>query len=445
MPRPGRRRGSPSAHRYLASRTRLGVKFGLDTIRAVLARMGHPESAFPSLLVAGTNGKGSVVAYTDAALRASGLRVGRYTSPHLARVNERIAVDGRDITDAALEAAVLRVRAAAEGLVREGTIAAHPTYFEALTAAAFAHFRDRVVDVAVLEVGMGGRLDATNVVDPLASAIVSVDLDHEAYLGTSRAAIAREKAGVLRRDRTTVLGSLDGEARQAVVECGRAVGARLLDARAGCAIRHGESGWDLRTPRGAYRGLRPLPGAHQVDNVRVAIRLLEEAGASGLPFAPAKVAGAIRGARWPGRLETVHGDPPLLLDGAHNPAAARALAEHLRGIGPFVLVFGAMRDKDIGGMAGALFPAARAVVLTRPRVERAATPAQIAERAGRLADGARREDAPRRALAWARRQARPDATVVVAGSLFLVGELRAAAAAGSARSGQRAAASRPRK
>ena len=407
MPRPGRRRGSPSAHRYLASRTRLGVKFGLDTIRAVLARMGHPESAFPSLLVAGTNGKGSVVAYTDAALRASGLRVGRYTSPHLARVNERIAVDGRDITDAALEAAVLRVRAAAEGLVREGTIAAHPTYFEALTAAAFAHFRDRAVDVAVLEVGMGGRLDATNVVDPLASAIVSVDLDHEAYLGTSRAAIAREKAGVLRRDRTTVLGSLDGEARQAVVECGRAVGARLLDARAGCAIRHGESGWDLRTPRGAYRGLRPLPGAHQVDNVRVAIRLLEEAGAAGLPFDAERVAGAIRGARWPGRLESIRG--------------------------------------DIGGMAGALFPAARAVVLTRPRVERAATPAQIAERAGRLADGARREDAPRRALAWARRQARPDATVVVAGSLFLVGELRAAAAAGSARSGQRAAASRPRK
>src|SRR3989454_1930176 len=171
------------ADAYLSSRVRFGIKFGLETMRALCEELHHPERAFASLLVAGTNGKGSVVAYTDAALRASGLRVGRYTSPHLARVNERIAVDGRDITDAALEAAVLRVRAAAEGLVREGTIAAHPTYFEALTAAAFAHFRDRAVDVAVLEVGMGGRLDATNVVDPLASAIVSVDLDHEAYLG----------------------------------------------------------------------------------------------------------------------------------------------------------------------------------------------------------------------------------------------------------------------
>jgi dihydrofolate synthase / folylpolyglutamate synthase len=441
MPLAGRRRGSRVASRYLASRTRLGVKFGLETIRAVVARMGRPEAAFPSLLVAGTNGKGSVVAYADAALRASGLRVGRYTSPHLARVNERIAVDGRDITDRALEAAVLRVRAAAAALVREGTIAAHPTYFEVLTAAAFAHFRDRSVDVAVLEVGMGGRLDATNVVEPLASAIVSIDLDHEAYLGTSRAAIAREKAGVLRRDRTTVLGSLDAEARAAVAEAGRAVGARLVDARAGCAIGHGREGFDLRTPRGAYRGLRPLPGAHQVDNMLVAIRLLEEAGAAGLAFDAEAVAGAIRGARWPGRLETIRGDPPVLLDGAHNPAAARALADHLRGIGPFVLVFGAMRDKDIAGMARALFPPARAVVLTRPRLERAASPAEIAQRAGRLADRARHEEGPRRALAWARRQARPGATVVVAGSLFLVGELRAAAA----RPGQRAGASRPRK
>jgi dihydrofolate synthase/folylpolyglutamate synthase len=435
-----------AARRYLASRTRLGVKFGLDTIRAVVARMGHPEAAFRSLLIAGTNGKGSVVAYSDAALRASGLRVGRYTSPHLARVNERVAVDGRDITDLALDAAVLRVRAAADALVREGTIAAHPTYFEVLTAAAFAHFRDRAVDVAVLEVGMGGRLDATNVVEPLASAIVSIDLDHEAYLGTSRAAIAREKAGVLRRDRTTVLGSLDAEARAAVADTARAVGARLVDARAGCAIRRGADGFELRTPRGAYRGLRPLPGAHQVDNMLVAIRLLEEAGAAGLAFDGGRVAGALRGARWPGRLETIPGDPPVLLDGAHNPAAARALAEHLRDIGPFVLVFGAMRDKDIAGMARALFPRARAVVLTRPRVERAASPGEIAERAGSLAHGARREPAPRRALAWARRRARPDATVVVAGSLFLVGELRAAAGtAGAGRAGQRAGVSRPRK
>jgi dihydrofolate synthase/folylpolyglutamate synthase len=358
-------------------------------------------------------------------------------------VNERIAVDGRDITDAALQAAVLRVREAAAALVREGAIAGHPTYFEALTAAAFAHFRDRAVDAAVLEVGMGGRLDATNVVEPLASAIVSVDLDHEAYLGTTRAAIAREKAGVLRRDRTTVLGPLGPEARAAIGERAREVGARLVDARQGCALAPGPRGLDLKTPRRTYRGLRPLPGAHQSDNVCVAIRLLEEADAAGLRFAPGTVARAVSGARWPGRLETVGGDPPVLLDGAHNPAAARALADHLRGIGPFVLVFGAMRDKDIAGMARILFPLAREVVLTRPRVERAARPGEIAERAGPLARGARREDGPRRALAWARRRARGGATVVVAGSLFLVGELRGAAVDAAAR--QRAAARSPRK
>jgi len=422
MPRPS---APPSpAARYLAARTRLGVKFGLETIGALVERLGHPERAYPSLLVAGTNGKGSVVAYADAVLRAAGLKVGRYTSPHLVRVNERIAVGGRDIAERALERAVSRVRAAAEELVREGAISAHPTYFEAVTAAAFEHFREQRVDVALLEVGMGGRLDATNVADPLASAIVSVDLDHEAYLGRTLGAIAREKAGVLRPGRATVLGPLAPEARDVVAETAGAVGARLVDARAQSEVRPGDDGLEVRTPRGVYREVRPLPGAHQVDNALVALCLVEEARAAGLACDLQKAAAAIGAARWPGRLERTPGRPAILLDGAHNPAAARALADHLRGIGPFVLVFGAMRDKDLRGMAEILFPLARHVVLTRPRVDRAARPAEIAERAGPVARRARREDSPRRALAWARRQARDDATVVVAGSLFLVGELR---------------------
>jgi dihydrofolate synthase / folylpolyglutamate synthase len=417
------RRVTPAA-RYLASRTRLGVKFGLETIRALVERLGHPEEAYPSLLVAGTNGKGSVVAYADAVLRASGLRVGRYTSPHLVRVNERIAVDGRGIGDAALERALFRVRDAAEELVAAGAIAAHPTYFEAVTAAAFEHFRERRVDVAVLEVGMGGRLDATNVADPLASAIVSVDLDHQDYLGRTLGAIAREKAGVLRAGRATVLGPLAPEARDAVAETARALGARLVDAHAGSEVLRGREGLEIRTARGLYRGVRPLPGAHQVDNALVALRLLEEARAAGLACDLDAAGAAIGAARWPGRLERISGRPPILLDGAHNPAAARALADHLRGVGPFVLVFGAMRDKDVRGMAEALFPLARRIVLTRPRVDRAARPAEIAERAGPVSRGARLLDSPARALAWARRQAGDGALVVVAGSLFLVGALR---------------------
>jgi dihydrofolate synthase/folylpolyglutamate synthase len=413
----------PGAAAYLAARTRFGIKFGLDTIRALVKAMGHPERSYPTLLIAGTNGKGSVAAYCDFALRASGLRVGRYTSPHLVRVNERIVVGGREISDRDLDLAVGRVRETAEALVRKRVIAAHPTHFEALTAAAFEHFRRARVKVAVLEVGMGGRLDATNVAAPLASAIVNVDLDHQAYLGTTLAAIAGEKAGVLRRGRATVLGPLPPEARAAVLRRARALRARLVEARAGCVMATSGERLDLRTPRALYRGLRPLPGAHQRDNLLVAIRLLEEAQAAGLPLDLSRLGAGIARTRWRGRLEWIPGRPPLLLDGAHNPGGGRALAEHLRTRGPFVLLFGVMADKDVAELARLLFPLARAVVLTQPRGGRAASPEEIARRAGAWGARAHREAVPGRALHLARRLATGGTPVVVAGSLFLVGEV----------------------
>jgi len=389
---------------------RFGMKFGLEAMRALVAEMGHPERACPVLLVAGTNGKGSVAAYCDSVLRASGLRTGRYTSPHLVRVNERIAVGGRAITDGDLARAVREVRDAATRLVRRGVLDAHPTYFEVLTAAAFAHFRRKRVEVAVVEVGLGGRLDATNVSDPVASAIVSVDFDHEVYLGRTLASIAREKAGVMRPGRATVIGPLRGEARRAVLARARAVGARVVEARG----------------RRLSGELQPLPGAHQRDNLRVAIRLLEEARRAGLPVDLRTLPRALARTRWPGRLERVAGDPPLLLDGAHNPAGARALAAHLAPGPPYVLLFGAMEDKDVRGLARALFPRAAEIVLTRPRIARAATPEALARRAGRLATRAHREPSVARALSLARRLARErGATVVVAGSLYLVGAVTA--------------------
>ena len=232
--------------------------------------------------MAGTNGKGSVVAVVDPALRDSGLSVGRYTSPHLVRVHERIVVDGREIADGALERAVPRVRAAAEALVRAGRIPAHPTYFEAVTAAAFLHFAARKVDVAVLEVGMGGRLDATNVCDPVASAIVTIARDHEAQLGRELPAIAREKAGVLRRGRTCVLGVLPASARRAIGEAARRAGARLRDAVPEGGALETDGGLTVRTAARVYRGLRPLPGAHQIGNLCVALALLEEAAGAGI-------------------------------------------------------------------------------------------------------------------------------------------------------------------
>ncbi len=407
------------------------MKFGLETMRALVAEMGHPERAYPSLLVAGTNGKGSVVAYCDAALRASGLRTGRYTSPHLVRVNERIAVDGHDVTDREFAAAVRAVRDAAERLVRRRVLRAHPTFFEVLTAAAFAHFQRRRVDVAVLEVGLGGRLDATNVVDPVASAIVSIDFDHEVYLGRTLAAIAGEKAGILRAGRSTVVGPVAGEAREAIREHARTLGARVVDATRGATYSPGHHGAaagpqvvELRTPSGRYAGLKPLPGAHQRQNLLVAIRLLEEAKRQGIPVDLRRVPGAVSSTRWPGRLERVPGDPALVLDGAHNPAGARALAAFLKGGPPFVLLLGAMADKDVRGLAGELFPLAAEIVLTRPRVSRAASPDEIARRTSPLADRAHREPSVARALRLARRLAREhgrDTAVVVAGSLYLVG------------------------
>ncbi len=412
-----------SAEAYLSARAHHGIKFGLAGIRSLNRALGHPERAYPCLLVAGTNGKGSVVAYVDAILRASGLKVGRYTSPHLVKLNERISVGGRDISQAKLEVAIARVRRAADRLIQAGELTDHPTYFEALTAAAFDHFRSEGVEVAVLEVGMGGRLDATNACRPLASAIVSIARDHEAYLGRSLAAIAREKAGVLRRGRVTILGPLPRSARRAVAEQAERVGARLIGAGSAVRVREREPGVDVITPRSAYRNLRPLPGRHQIDNLLVALRLTEEAAMAGLPVQPARVRAAVAGIHWPGRLQWIPGRPRLLLDGAHNPAGARALAEYLRPRGRFVLLFGAMADKDLRLLAGLLFPLADEIVLTQVAMERAAPPQVIASRAGALAHRAYLETDPARALARARRLAGDRRFVVVAGSLYLVGEV----------------------
>jgi len=409
---------------YLEERTQLGIKFGLDTIRALVSALGHPERACATLLVAGTNGKGSVAASLDAALRESGVRCGLYTSPHLVRVHERIAVGGRAISSRELARAVSAVGDAAEALVRSGKIPGLPTYFETVTAAAFWHFRAARVEVAVLEVGLGGRLDATNVAEPLVSAVVSLDFDHEAFLGKTLASIAREKAGVMRKGHAVVLGPLPEEARATLLREARRKGARPIEARAGVrTLEHEDGRLTVETEAHTWKRLLPLPGAHQRDNLLVALRVLEAARAAGLPIGFARAARGLSRLRWPGRLQRLPGRPPLLLDGAHNPAGARALGAYLRGMGPFVLLFGVMADKDVAGLARELFPLAREVVLTRPRGGRAATPEEIARRTGRLARRVHPEADVKRALALARGRARKGETVVVAGSLYLVGEV----------------------
>jgi dihydrofolate synthase / folylpolyglutamate synthase len=425
-----RTRSSPSLQ-YLETRTIDGVKFGLATVRALLGTLGHPEESFRTLLIAGTNGKGSVAALADSILRACGRRVARYTSPHLVRLNERFTVDGVEITNADLDAAIEVVRDTAETLAQRGVIGSHPTFFEILTVAAFHHFRQQRVEIAVVEVGMGGRLDATNASEPLASAIVTVDLDHEKYLGSTLDLVAKEKAGVLRSGRTTVVGRLSDLALETVKHQAERVGAQLVQALPETVVEEHGGLVDVRTPRGHYRGLQPMLGAHQRDNLLVALSLLEAAEDAGIALDRDAVPGGVAATRWPGRLEWLPSSPRLLLDGAHNPAAAAALADFLATAPPFVLVFGAMRDKDVAGLAQRLFPKANEIILTAPHTARSATPDELAARCTPLAERAHRCATSSEAVALARDLARPGEVIVVAGSLYLVGEVRAAACAES--------------
>jgi dihydrofolate synthase / folylpolyglutamate synthase len=394
-------------------------------MRALVRELNHPERTFKSVLIAGTNGKGSVSAYLDSALRAVSLKVGRYTSPHLIDIRERITVSGRNIGNADFERLVLQVRDAADRLMRRGVIASHPNHFEILTAVAFLYFQKCGVEVAVLEVGLGGRLDATNVASPEVSAIVSIDFDHEEYLGRTIAAIAGEKAGVVREGRIVVVGPMTAEAERAIAKVARFRRARVRPAFDDVVVRPKGSGQDVRTRLGHYRSVKPLPGAHQRINLVVAIRTLEALAESGVKVDLNRGVAAMSDAIWPGRLERIAGRPPFLLDGAHNPAGALALATYLRETRTrHILVFCAMRDKHVREMAAELFPKARLVIVTRVRMTRASTTKQLAEIGNGLGVSVIEEPAIDDALRRAAREARRGESVVVAGSLYLVGAVR---------------------
>ncbi len=412
---------------FLFALEQIGIKLGLDQIRALLSSLGNPERAFPSILVAGTNGKGSVAAMVERALRAAGLRTGRYTSPHLVHLEERFAIDGRSIEPETLDRLAARVRSASTRLDYP------PTFFEATTALALEAFRDAGVDVAVLEVGLGGRLDATNVVDPVAVAITLIDFDHEQYLGSTIEAIAAEKAGVIKPGALVVLGENPPAAASVVAAACTTAGADLVEATAGVTTRarfaDGRATIDLTTPRGSYDSLIVgLRGRHQIANALTAIRLLEELDASGrLRIGPDAIRTGVERAEWPGRLELLPWrSGHVLLDGAHNPSGARALARFLSETyrRPLPIVLGIMRDKQAGGMIEALRPVASQFVLTAAASPRALPAIDLAAQTSASAPDVQTEtiEPPEAALARAAAFGDP---VVVAGSLYLVGEIRA--------------------
>ena len=391
------------------------MKFGLENISRLCEHLDHPERAFASVIVAGTNGKGSVTAMIHHGLVAAGHRAARYTSPHLERFEERYVIGQDEVASRELEGAAREVRHAVDALLHASRLAAPPTFFECATAMAFVLFREARVEVAVLEVGLGGRLDATNVVTPVAAAITSIDFDHQAQLGSTLAAIAAEKAGVIKPGIPVVCGDLPAPAEAVVRSRCAELEARYLPASACGRARAIADGTPLA-----------LAGAHQRGNARVAACVLQQLDANGISAPPAAIEAAIRDVRWPGRLELVRsGVDEILLDAAHNPAGARALAAHLRESGwtPAILVFGAMADKDVQGMLDALAPACASIVCTEPAGARAMRAAAVASLAAAATSDWRVqiEPDPARALALARRAAR---RVVVAGSIFLTGPLR---------------------
>jgi len=435
-------------------------KFDLAHMRVLLREMGHPEESFPSVLIAGTNGKGSTAATLASILQASGLKTGLYTSPHLVRINERIRRNGNAISDDEFETLYEGVEDRVKWLLDDERLPWHPSFFEMMTAIAFEFFKFRHVDIAVLEVGMGGRLDATNVVEPLVSVITDISLDHQKFLGNTVSEIAREKAGIIRPGGVVVTLPQQPEANDVI-------GNTILELNTVgvSAVQYvppvSPGSTQYLSPRTQKRALAaeateksaevaegafyryplqvlgkeilvesPLVGRHQLRNVALAIAAAEELSKKGLVgITPESIERGIRETRWPGRFQVFPacGDRrEIVLDVAHNPAGAWALRSALSerfDDRPLIFVFGAMRDKAISEMTEILFPVAQRVIAARPGNPRAASPEEI-EQAGRRT-GAEIETIPdvRTAFDRACEVASSGAVVVVTGSIYLVGEV----------------------
>lgn len=404
---------------YLYGLEKFGIVFGLDSIRWILSLIDNPHEAFKTIHIAGTNGKGSVAAMLAAVLRAAGYRTGLYTSPHLVSFTERITVDGAAIS----EEEVVELTQFIEGRIDSD----RPfTFFDFTTALAFECFRRKGVELAVVEAGLGGRLDSTNVIGPMVSVITNVEFDHQDYLGSTIEEIAREKAGIIKEDAPVVTG-----AKGAALAVLRGAAEKRTDLYAlGEAFRYVRKGEQLMSYEGMEVALEDvavgLRGDHQLFNAALALCAVELLNARGLVLREEFMRKGLLSMDWPGRLELIHGSegkPQILLDGAHNPDGARALASFLRSYFSDrrkILVFGVMKDKDFRGMLAELLPVVQQVILTRPEIARAAIPAEVAV----CAPGAIITGSVREALGEALSATSSRDLVVVAGSFYTIGEAK---------------------
>src|SRR5467141_3938680 len=429
-----------SAVRYLLSLGRelaaptqaAAAKFDLENITVLAERLGRPDRAYPCAHIAGTNGKGSTAAFLESILRHAGFRTGLNTSPHLEKINERIRIN--EISDEAFAETFTRIHVLIEELLAAGKLRAHPTYFECVTAMAFEYFARERVDFAVFEVGMGGRLDATNILSPLVTIITRIDFDHENFLGHSLAEIASEKAGILKPGVPFVLSEQRPEAREVILARAKSLGCPVIEPAQIFRIdRESTQNGTVRArvieadSETIFEIAPSLPGRFQLQNALNAVaaaRLLENRG---FQIPDDAVTRGVANTVWPGRLEKVHSSPAVYLDGAHNPGAARELAHFFEqnfGGRKVWLIYAALRDKAVDEVAGLLFPHAAEVIFTAPRTSRAVSATQLAEIAGHHA--ARFSVIPdaERAFEYVIAEAAPEDAIFITGSLYLVGQLR---------------------
>jgi len=424
-----------SLGRELAAPTQAAAaKFDLENISMLAEALGHPERKYRSVHIAGTNGKGSTAAFTESILRTAGIKTGLYTSPHLERINERIRVNGEEISDADFAESFTKIQILIEELLARGELRAHPTFFEVVTALAFEHFAKVGVEIAVFEVGLGGRLDATNILTPEVSVITRVDFDHENFLGHSIEEIAGEKAGIIKAGVPVILAAQRAEARDVILKRAAELGAAVHESEReyvaevvsfvdGC-VRADVT--DVRSVA-RFRVAPNLRGQFQLGNAVNAIAVAGMLRQRGRAISAAAIEQGIANAIWPGRIEKLQSGPDVYLDGAHNPSAARELANFLKEnfAGRHItLLFAAMRDKAVDEIAGILFPLAAEVIFTQPKISRAISAAQVAEMAGEYASHFRVIPDAQAAFEEALAGARNDDAIFVTGSLYLVGELR---------------------
>jgi len=426
----------PDVQKYLEGLGRFGMHFGLGRVRKLLSSLGDPQLAYKSVHIAGTNGKGSVARMLACILQEAGYRTGLYVSPHLERFNERISVDSVDISDGDLEEAVSKVRPLVDAMAKKRQ---QCTYFEATTAVAFEYFRRARVDVAVIEAGLGGRLDATNVVDPLVSVITNIALEHTDVLGKTIEKVAREKAGIIKKGRPVITGAWDRRAVDVIWGTARRKKApfymmqREVRRRSNAVTMEGQT-FSIYTDRESYlRLFSPMLGDFQQENAAVAVLSAEILGESGLRISPEHIRKGIARAVVPGRMELAGERPKILLDSAHNPAAAKRAAATVGwlkrecGFGKVHLLFGILGDKDLRNVLGPMLTVADTLTFTQPTTERALKVEKAQKKVTALAGkkGLSFVSRPDNAMRATLKLAGKKDVVWVTGSMYLVGEVRA--------------------